>query len=84
MAVDPSSSGDLIAAACGIVLGSAPASGGGRSQPMLCAIATSRLAPTRTPSGAYTELHEFTNPSPTLPPHDSPLAFWSLTPSSSA
>src|SRR5438309_6290408 len=69
--------------AAGIVLGRAPGNGGGSLNPKRSAISTRRLAPTLTPSGAKTELHDSTNEFSREPPHDSPLAFDSGTPSMS-
>ena len=45
---------------------------------------TSSAAPTLTPSGANTELHEWAKLSANVPPHDSPLAFSRSTPSITA
>ena len=53
-------------------------------QPKRSAMDTSSLAPTFTPSGANTELHEWAKLSAKLPPQDSPLAFSRSTPSITA
>ena len=52
--------------------------------PKRSAVATSLRAPSSAPSGANTELQECANDWIRLPPHDSPLAFWSCVPSSVA
>src|SRR5829696_7398713 len=74
IAVDATSSGDLISAAGGRVLGSSPGTVGSPFQPK-------RSAPTFTPSGANTELHEWAKLLRNVPPQYSPLAFSSSTPS---
>ncbi len=71
-----------VSARRGRVLSTAPATPGELLKPKRSAVATSRAAPTFTPSGANTELHDTANASARLPPHDSPLAFSSFTPSS--
>src|SRR5205807_1129405 len=81
MADDPISSGDVICRAGGSVLSRAPANGTGSLKPKRSAMPTSLAAPTFTPSGAKTELHDCTNASSSVPPHDSPSAFCSVTPS---
>ena len=53
-------------------------------KPNASAVATSLRAPSLAPSGANTELQECANESISEPPHDSPLAFSSSTPSSVA
>ena len=53
-------------------------------KPYRSATSTSRSAPTFTPSGANTELHEWAKLSANVPPQSSPLAFSSSTPSISA
>ena len=84
IAVEPTSSSPWIcapAAACSRPRPGCPASW---LKPKRSAIATSRGAPSLTPSGANTELHETANASSSVPPHSSPLALFSLTPSSVA
>ena len=81
MADDPISSGDVICRAGGSVLSRAPAKGTGSLKPKRSAMPTSLAAPTFTPSGAKTELHDCTNASSSVPPHDSPSAFCNVTPS---
>ena len=51
-------------------------------KPNCSAVSTSRSAPTFAPSGANTELQESANELLSEPPHASPWAFWSFTPSS--
>ena len=51
-------------------------------KPKRSAAATSRSAPSFAPSGAKTELQECANELASEPPHASPLAFSSSTPSS--
>ena len=53
-------------------------------KPKRSAVATSFSAPSSAPIGAKTELQEWANDAMSDPPHDSPLAFWSSTPSSVA
>src|SRR5215216_3456483 len=81
MAVEPTASGVSISAAGGIVLVAAPGIRGGSFQPKRSAVSTIRFAPSLTPSGAKTELHEWAKLVVKLPPHDSPFAFSSGTPS---
>jgi hypothetical protein len=52
IAEEPTDSAEPIVLAEGIVDSSAPRIDGGWSNPNRCAAATSRVAPTRTPSGA--------------------------------
>ncbi len=66
------------------MLSAAPAIPGSWLKPNRSAIATSRVAPSLTPSGENTELQETANASSSVPPHSSPLALFSLTPSSVA
>src|SRR5487761_1612866 len=68
--------------AAGIVLSTAPGTPGAWLKPNRSAIDTRLLTPSFTPSGANAELQDTANASARLPPHDSPLAFSSLTPSS--
>ncbi len=75
MAVDASSSGVTISPAGGSVLGTSPGSVAGWFQPNCSASSTSFRAPTRTPSGAKTELQECAKLAVKSPPQDSPLAF---------
>ena len=84
MAVDPRSSGPSISSAAGIVLASAPEIVGSSLKPKRSAAFTSRSAPTSTPSGAKTELHELAKLSLNDPPHASPPAFDRGTPSITA
>ena len=84
MAVDPRSRFEVIPSGCGIVLGFAPGNGAGSLKPKRSAMSTRRFAPTLTPSGANTELHDWTNAFSSVPPHDSPFALSSGTPSISA
>ena len=81
MALEPISSGDVISPALGRVLSLAPKIVGGSFQPKRSAVATRRSAPTLTPSGANTELQEWAKLSVKVPPHSSPLALESGTPS---
>ena len=53
-------------------------------KPYCSASSTRRGPPTFAPSGANTELQEWAKESVNEPPHDSPLAFSSSTPSSTA
>src|SRR3954469_22130119 len=84
MAVEPTASGDVIWFAGGIVLGSAPGIDTRRFHPKRSACATRRRAPTRTPIGANTELHECANDSAKVPPQLSPFPFSRSTPSMTA
>ena len=84
IAVEPTASSPWICAAGGRVLSAAPAIPGGWLKPNRSAVATSRAAPSFTPSGANTELHDTANASTRVPPHSSPLALCSSTPSSVA
>ena len=84
IAVEPTASGESISAAGGIVEVAAPASVGTSLKPNRSAAATSRFAPSFTPSGANTELHDLAKLSANDPPHDSPFAFWRSTPSITA
>ena len=63
------------------MLVAAPGMPVGLLKPKCSAIATSLSAPAFTASGAKTELHEWANEFVSDPPHDSPLAFCSSTPS---
>ena len=78
IAEEPTSSGRRSSLAEGILLSAAPGIDGGWLKPKRSAIRTSRAAPTLTPSGANTELHETANAFRNVPPHASPLAFWSV------
>jgi hypothetical protein len=84
MAVDPSASASPISAAGGMLDGGSSGSREGRLKPKRSAISTSRPAPTRTPSGANTELQECAKELRNVPPQASPSAFSSRTPSSTA
>ena len=84
IADEPTANGEAISDAGGIVLGSAPGIDCGLFQPKRSACATSPFAPTRTPSGANTELHEWANDCASVPPQLSPLAFSRSTPSITA
>ncbi len=53
-------------------------------KPNRSAVATRRAAPSLTPSGENTELHDTAKASSSDPPHSSPLALFNLTPSSVA
>ena len=68
----------------GNMLVTAPGTRGGALKPKRSAAASIFLRPSLAPSGANTELQECANASTSVPPHDSPLAFWSSTPSSVA
>ena len=59
IAVEPTSSGDWISVAGGSVLGTSPGTVGSAFQPKRSAASTSASAPSSTPSGANTELHEW-------------------------
>lgn len=65
----------------GSVLGISPGTVGSPFQPNRSAASTSLAAPTFTPRGANTELHDSAKLLRNLPPQYSPLAFWSSTPS---
>ena len=67
-------------AADGIVGSAAPGIEGCWLKPNRSAMFTSRLPPSFAPSGANTELHETANAFRNVPPHASPLAFWSVKP----
>src|SRR5258707_6261092 len=84
MAVEPTSSSPWMLEAPGSVLSAAPSMPGAWLKPKRSAVATRRGAPSLTPSGANTELHETAKASASEPPHSSPLALLSLTPSSVA
>ena len=75
IADEPTANEFPIVSAEGIVLGASPGKAGGPLKPNLSAIATSRAAPSRAPSGAKTELHDTANAFRSVPPHASPLAF---------
>src|SRR5215213_4553040 len=81
IAVAPTSSGVSISGAGGRVLGTSPGTVGSAFQPKRSAAATRSGAPTLTPSGANTELHEWAKLLRNVPPQYSPLAFSSSTPS---
>ena len=53
----------------------------GELKPRRSALATSRSAPSLTPSGENTELQDTAKAVSSVPPHSSPLALLSLTPS---
>ena len=84
IAVEPTARSSPISPAAGIVERAAPASFGSSLKPKRSAAATSRSAPSLAPSGAKTELQESANDVVSEPPHASPLAFSSSTPSSVA
>ena len=84
IAVDPTARSSPISPAAGIVERMAPASPGSSLKPNFSAVATSRSAPSCAPIGANTELQEWAKLSLSDPPHDSPLAFSSETPSRTA
>ncbi len=81
IALEPTARSSPISCAAGIDERAAPASAGSSLKPKRSAVATSRRAPSLAPSGAKTELQDSANDASRLPPHDSPLAFWSSTPS---
>ena len=81
IALEPTARSSPISAAAGIVDGAAPASPGSSLKPKRSAAATSRFAPSSAPSGAKTELHECAKLLRSVPPQNSPLAFWISTPS---
>ena len=81
IALEPTARSSPISAAAGIVEGAAPASPGSSLKPKRSAAATSRFAPSSAPSGAKTELHECAKLLRSVPPQNSPLAFWISTPS---
>ena len=74
----------MICDAGGSVLSAAPGIGGWWLKPNASAMLTRAGEPTFAPSGANTELHDTANASSSVPPHSSPLALLSLTPSSVA
>ncbi len=84
IAVEPTARSSPISAAAGIVERSAPARPGSLLKPNRSAAATRRSAPSSAPIGAKTELHECANADLSEPPHASPWAFSSTTPSSVA
>ena len=84
IAVEPTARSSPISSAGGIVERAAPASPGSLLKPKRSAVSTSFSAPSSAPIGAKTELQEWANVSISDPPHDSPCAFWSSTPSSVA
>ncbi len=75
IAEDPTARSSPIALAGGIVLSAAPGMELGWLKPKRSAVATSRLPPSLTPSGANTELHDTAKELMRVPPQDSPLAF---------
>ena len=81
IAVEPTSSGVLISTAGGSVLGTSPGTIGSAFQPKRSEASTRASAPSSTPSGANTELHEWAKLLRKLPPQNSPPAFSSSTPS---
>ena len=84
IAVEPTARSSPISPAAGIVERISPASPGSPLKPNRSAAATRRLAPSSAPIGAKTELQECANAFASDPPQDSPLAFSSSTPSSTA
>ena len=84
IAVEPSARSSPISSAAGIVERSAPAMPGSWLKPNASAVPTSLSAPSSAPIGAKTELHEWANETRRDPPHASPLALVSSTPSSVA
>ena len=84
IAVEAISRSDTISSLCGSVLGTSPGTVGGWFQPKRSDASTRASDPTSTPSGPNTELQEWAKLSRKLPPHDSPFAFDSSTPSMSA
>ena len=64
-----------------MLLVAAPGTGAGWLKPNRSATSTRRLAPSFTPSGAKTELQDSANDATSVPPHASPLAFSTGTPS---
>ena len=66
------------------MLSAAPGIDDGWSNPNRWAVATSRLAPSLTPSGANTELQETANAFNSVPPHASPSEFCNVKPPTSA
>src|SRR3954454_15927292 len=84
MALEPTARSSPISAAGGIEAVAAPVMPVGWLNPNASAVLTSFSAPSLAPSGAKTELHDSAKDSASVPPHDSPLAFCSSTPSSVA
>src|SRR3954462_5008244 len=84
IAGEPTASGGPPSAAGGSVEGAAPGTDGVSLKPYRSAAPTSFFAPTFTPSGANTELHDSAKDWANVPPHDSPFAFERLTPSITA
>ena len=84
IAVEPTARSSPISRAGGSVERPAPANGGGPLKPNRSAAATRRFAPSSAPSGANTELQESANACRSVPPHASPCALASSTPSSVA
>ena len=84
IAVEPTARSSPISDAAGIVERAAPCSPGSSLKPKRSAASTSFSAPSSAPIGANTELHECAKELISDPPHDSPLAFSSSTPSSVA
>ena len=81
IADEPTARSSPISAAAGIVERAAPASPGSLVEAEALGVPTSFSAPSWAPSGAKTELQECAKELRSEPPHDSPLAFWSSTPS---
>ena len=81
IAVEPTASGPPTAPARGSVLGRAPGMSGRELKPKRSAVSTRRCAPTFTPSGANTELHDSAKLLANVPPQNSPFAFSRSTPS---
>src|SRR4051812_25671067 len=80
MADEPTARSSPISPAGGSVGVAAPGMPGASPKPKRRATATRRLAPSLAPSGAKTLLHDSAKDSASEPPHDSLLAFSSLTP----
>ena len=78
IAEEPTARSSPIELADGIVLSAAPGIEVGWLKPKRSAVATSRLAPSLTPSGANTELHDTANALSSVPPQSSPPAFCSV------
>src|SRR3954447_25125634 len=82
IADEPTARSSPISSGAGIVERAAPTGPGFWLKPKRSAVSTRRRAPTFAPSGANTELQESANELLSEPPHASPWAFWSFTPSS--
>ena len=81
IADEPTARSSPISSAAGIVERAAPRGPGSWLKPKRSAVLTSCSAPSLAPSGAKTELQESAKDCRSVPPQDSPWAFWSSTPS---